>query len=174
MRQIIIANYDLRWPVMYEEERTRILAAVGRYITAIEHVGSTAVPGLGAKPVIDIMLGVDTLADADPCIEPIINLGYVYVPDYEDEIPNRRFFKKMLADGTHTHHVHLVETSSEFWEDHLLFRDYLRAHPEIAWDYERVKRDLAPHFNNGNDYSDAKTDFIQSVMEMARAWQANR
>ena len=174
MRQIIIANYDLRWPVMYEEERTRILAAVGRYITAIEHVGSTAVPGLGAKPVIDIMLGVDTLADADPCIEPIINLGYVYVPDYEDEIPNRRFFKKMLADGTHTHHVHLVETSSEFWEDHLLFRDYLRAHPEIAWDYERVKRELAPHFNNGNDYSDAKTDFIQSVMEMARAWQANR
>ncbi len=170
-RQITIVNYDLRWPALYEAERARLLAAVGQYITAIEHVGSTSVPGLGAKPVIDIMLGVESLADADLCIEPIVNLGYVYVPEYEDEIPNRRYFKKALADGTHTHHIHLVETTSAFWEDHLLFRDYLRAHPETAWDYERVKRSLAPYFNNGNDYANAKTDFILSVMEKARAWR---
>jgi GrpB-like predicted nucleotidyltransferase (UPF0157 family) len=171
MRRIVIVDYDLRWPTLYEEERARILAAIGPYITAIEHVGSTSVPGLGAKPVIDIMLGVQRLADADLCIEPIQNLGYIYVPEYEDEIPGRRFFKKLLADGTHTHHLHLVETSSAFWEEHLLFRDYLRTHPETAWDYERIKRNLAPHFNNGNDYSHAKTDFILSVLTQARAWQ---
>ena len=171
-RRIIIVDYDPRWPGMYQDERARLLGVVGQYITAIEHVGSTSVPGLGAKPVIDIMIGVDTLTDADQCIVPIQNLGYVYVPEYEDEMPYRRYFKKLLADGTHTHHIHVVETSSEFWHDHLLFRDYLRAHPETAWDYERVKRSLAPHFDNGNDYTHAKTDFILEVMAKARAWQA--
>jgi GrpB-like predicted nucleotidyltransferase (UPF0157 family) len=119
------------------------------------------------------MLGVDALADADLCIEPILSLGYGYVPEYEDEIPNRRFFKKLLPDGTHTHHIHVVETSSAFWADHLLFRDYLRAHPDTASDYERVKRSLAPHFTNGNDYSDAKTEFIMGVLERAREWQTH-
>jgi GrpB-like predicted nucleotidyltransferase (UPF0157 family) len=66
----------------------------------------------------------------------------------------------------------VVETTSPFWQDHLLFRDYLRAHPEIAWDYERVKCSLAPHFTNGNDYAHAKTDFILEILEKARAWQA--
>jgi GrpB-like predicted nucleotidyltransferase (UPF0157 family) len=171
---IVIVNYDPRWPSMYEQERTRLLAVIGAHISAIEHVGSTAVPGLAAKPVIDIMLGVDSLAAADPCIGPIEQLDYVYVREYEDDIPDRRYFKKVLVDGTHTHHVHLVETTSAFWDDHLLFRDYLIAYPQTAWDYERLKRALAPHFSNSNDYSDAKTDFILEVVEKARQWQANR
>jgi len=173
-RKIVIVDYDPRWPVLYEAERTRLLAAIGAYITAVQHVGSTAVPGLAAKPVIDIMIGVDSLADADPCVEPIINLGYIYVPEYEDEIPERRYFKKLLADGTHTHHIHAVETSSAFWHDHLLFRDYLITHPQTAWEYERLKRSLAPHFSNSNDYSDAKTDFILEVLAKARLWRASR
>jgi GrpB-like predicted nucleotidyltransferase (UPF0157 family) len=72
-------NYDPRWPGLYADERARILAAVGAYVTAIEHVGSTSVPGLAAKPVIDIMMGVSLLADADQCIEAIKSLGYLYV-----------------------------------------------------------------------------------------------
>jgi GrpB-like predicted nucleotidyltransferase (UPF0157 family) len=170
-RQIVIVDYDPRWPGMYEDERARILDAIGPLVAAIEHVGSTSVPGLAAKPVIDIMVGVSTLADANRCIEPIVNLGYHYVPEYEDEIPERRYFKKLRVDGTHTHHLHMVEISSQFWADHLLFRDYLRVHPETAWDYERLKRALAPHFTNGNDYAIAKTDFITEVLEKARAWQ---
>jgi GrpB-like predicted nucleotidyltransferase (UPF0157 family) len=171
-RHIAIVDYDPRWPGLYLDERARILAVIGPRVAAIEHVGSTSVPGLAAKPVIDIMVGVSTLADADACIEPIERLGYVYVPEYEDEIPDRRYFKKLLGDGRHTHHVHVVEVASPFWDDHLLFRDYLRAHPETAWDYEQVKRALAPHFASDNDYSLAKTDFITQVLERARLWAA--
>ncbi|MCI0349056.1 MAG: GrpB family protein [Acidobacteriales bacterium] len=172
--QIVIVDYDPRWPGLYEDERARILDAVGPLIAAIEHVGSTSVPGLAAKSVIDIMVGVSTLADADHCIEPIERLGYRYVPEYEDEIPGRRFFKKLLPDGMHTHHIHVVKISSPFWDDHLLFRDYLRAHPDTAWEYECVKRALAPHFSSGNDYANAKTNYITEVLEKARAWQSTR
>lgn len=172
-RHILIVDYNPRWPGMYQDERTQILDAIGRFVTAIEHVGSTSVPGLAAKPVIDIMVGVSTLADADLCIQPMERLDYIYVPEYEDEIPERRYFKKLHPDGMHTHHLHVVETTSQFWDDHLLFRDYLRVHPVTASDYERVKRALAPHFTSDNDYSGAKTDFITNVLEKARVWAAD-
>jgi GrpB-like predicted nucleotidyltransferase (UPF0157 family) len=141
-------------------------------MVGMEHVGSTAVPGLGAKPIIDIMVAVSRLADAQACIEPLQSLGYEYVPEYEDELPERRYFRKGPLEKQ-THHLHMVELTSEFWERHLLFRDYLRTHPQEAQQYHKLKKELAAKF--GSDtvaYTDAKTPFIRSVEAKARASNA--
>ncbi len=149
------------------------MAVIGDYVVDIQHIGSTSVPGLGAKPVIDIMIGVRSLADADAyCIEPIVGLGYEYVKAFEVELPFRRYFRKDNADGVRTHQIHLVEITSEWWERHLIFRDYLRTHPEASEAYERLKRELAAQpFETTNDYADAKTEFITAMEVNAFAWK---
>jgi len=130
------------------------------------------VPGLAAKAVIDILVGTRSLAEADAhCIAPVIALGYEYVPKFELEMPYRRYFRRPAAAGNLAHHIHLVENGSEFWERHLLFRDYLRAHPPTAREYEQLKRELAPRFDDANDYAEAKTEFIGAVEARAREWR---
>lgn len=113
------------------------------------------------------MAGVRRLADADRCVEPQ-RLGYEYVPEYEADIPDRRYFRKGPA-GARTHHLHMVEYGGDFWERHVLFRDYLRAHPEVARQYEELKRDLADRYGRDREgYTDAKTAFIKGVETVAR------
>ena len=170
---IRIADYDPDWPLKFQAEKARLLDVIEPYVAAIEHMGSTAVPGLAAKPVIDIMVCVRTLAEADAhCIEPIVALGYEYVPRFEDEMPFRRYFRKDNAAGRRSHQIHLVEIGGEFWERHLLFRDYLRAHPEAAREYEALKSDLAPQFSNVNEYAEAKGVFVRSIEAKARQWKS--
>ena len=167
--RIIIADYDPAWPGMFAAARDELVRAIGAWVTGVEHIGSTAVPGLAAKPVIDILVGVRTLAEADAhCIAPVVALGYEYIAKYEAEMPYRRYFKWPAGDGRLEHHIHLVEQGSEFWERHLLFRDYLRAHPDSVRAYERLKRKLAPRFDDVNDYADAKTEFIRRAEARAR------
>jgi GrpB-like predicted nucleotidyltransferase (UPF0157 family) len=169
---IIIVDYDPRWPAMFEEERAQLLNVVGNWVLDIEHVGSTSVPGLAAKPVIDMLIAVRALAAADAhCIEPICGLGYEYIRDFETVMPFRRYFRRLTDEQNHTHHIHLVEKGSEFWERHLLFRDYLRAHSERAREYEQLKLRLAPQFSDLNDYAEAKTDFIRAAERQARQWR---
>jgi GrpB-like predicted nucleotidyltransferase (UPF0157 family) len=169
---IHIVDYDPRWPAMFDVERGRLFDIVIKWVSGIEHIGSTSVPGLGAKPVIDMLVGVRTLSDADThCIRPICELGYEYVPEFESVMPFRRYFCRR-ADGTSgSHHIHLVEQGSDFWPRHLLFRDYLRAHPEQAREYEQLKRRLAPQFDDVNDYAEAKTEFIRAAEARARDWR---
>jgi GrpB-like predicted nucleotidyltransferase (UPF0157 family) len=165
---VIIVEYDPRWPGMYEEERDRILAVLGDWIVAMEHVGSTAVPGLGGKPIIDIMPAVQRLADAERCIEPLASIGYEYVPEYNDVLPERRYFHKGPPEAR-TFHLHMVESTSEFWERHLLFRDFLRAHPAEAQEYYVLKKRLAAQFGRDREgYTDAKTAFIEGIVARAR------
>jgi len=165
---VIIVDYDPEWPNVYAEERQQILDAVGDIVAAIEHVGSTSVPGLGAKPIIDIMVGVHSLADAEKCIEPLSLIGYEYRPELEAFIPERRCFQRGPADAHR--HLHMVEIASDFWKRHLLFRDFLRAHPDVAAEYERLKRALAAQFGRDREgYTDAKTSFIEAVVARARA-----
>ena len=169
---IIIVDYNPQWPAMFEKEKERILASIGQWVKAIEHIGSTAVSGLSSKPVIDIMIGVHTLAEADAhCVKRIEQLGYHYVPEYEKELPQRRYFRKVTPDGTHTHHIHLVEIDSEFWEHHLLFRDYLRAHQHVAQEYAQLKRMLSAQCTDCHEYTDAKTEFINKIMHKAQQWK---
>ncbi len=165
-RPVVIVDYDPEWPARFEEERAIIEAAIGPRTVAIEHVGSTAVPGLGAKPVVDIMVGIDSLADAAACIEPLGAAGYTYYPDHEAEMPERRYFD--VQSGTRDAHLHMVEYGGAFWRRHLAFRDYLRAHPEAAAEYDRLKRDLAAHYGSDRDgYTNAKTEFVQSIERLA-------
>ena len=180
-KPIIIAAYDPAWIQRFEVERELIFRTCGRdSFVLVEHVGSTAVPGLGAKPIIDIMPGLRSLADAPPLIEKLATIGYEYVPQYEDDMPYRRYFRKddnADVGGERAFHMHMVETTSEFWQRHLLFRNYLRAMPLVAAEYERLKRDIAARYNANlradsdlnAEYTDLKTEFVTRIEAAARA-----
>jgi GrpB-like predicted nucleotidyltransferase (UPF0157 family) len=151
---------------MFERDRTAIARALGEVARGIEHVGSTSVPGLAAKPIIDILLGVEE-DDLDWIIPPLQEIGYEYNPDWEISMPHRRYFRRLLPDGTNTHHLHVVPIGGEFWTRHLRFRDYLRTHPSTAEEYAALKREIARRHRGGIDYTFAKTDFIRSVEALA-------
>ena len=167
---IRISDYDPRWPAMFEEERARLCGALGSLVVVVEHMGSTAVPGLPAKPIIDLLVGVRSLEEARRVsIEPLRTLGYTYIPEYESWLPGELFFRKGVP-GPWTHHAHVTEPATSRWETVLLFRDYLRAHPEAARAYATLKRDLAAAF--GDDiarYRDAKHAFVEGAVAKARA-----
>ena len=161
-----VVDYDHDWPRRYAEERDRIAAAIGEAALAIEHVGGTAVPGLPAKPVIDLMVGVEDIERAGPAVAGLINLGYEYVPELESQLPDRRYFRRGSPE---THHVHMVPLSSDYFAGHLLFRDYLRSHPQAAEEYGELKRGLAARFPFDREaYRAGKLPFIDMVVAAAR------
>jgi sirohydrochlorin cobaltochelatase len=165
-RPVVIVDYDPQWPARFEEERALIRSAIGPHVVAIEHVGSTAVVGLGAKPVIDIIVGIRSLADAAHCIGPLAAVGYTYYPDHEAEMPERRYFD--VQAGPRDAHLHMVEYGGAFWQRHLAFRDYLRSHPEAMREYDRLKRELAAHYGSDREgYTNAKTDFVKGIEHLA-------
>ena len=164
---IEIAPYDPAWPDAFERERAAILGALGDLVFAIEHVGSTSVPGLGAKPIIDIMIGLRGLADHARCVPPLQAVGYLHKGEHG--IPGRHYFRRPVR-GPRTHQIHMVEHGSDFWVRHLLFRDYLRRNPGQAAAYQRLKLRLAARFGTDVEaYTEAKTEFIQSALAKARA-----
>jgi len=166
-----IVDYDPRWPEMYADERARVVEAAGGWLVNIQHVGSTAVPGLAAKPVVDMMAAVSSLADAKHIIEPLAALGYDYVPEYEVEMPERRYFRKGRrgSDGD-KYHLHVVELGGEFWRRHLAFRDYLRTHADAVRQYAELKQRLAvEHGTDMDGYTDAKSEFIRGIERKAAA-----
>ena len=164
---VTVVRYDPTWPDLYERERVLIARALGDLAVAIEHVGSTAVPELGAKPIIDITLGIHRLADGEKCIRPLEGLGYEYRGD--GEIPGRHYFRKFTR-GERTHHLNIVEHEGDFWARHILFRDYLREQPQEAQDYYDLKVRLAERFGTDRlGYTEAKTEFIESALARARA-----
>ncbi len=168
---VVLADYDPQWPERYQVEAARIRAAIAGWLEQIEHVGSTAVPGLAAKPIIDIAVGVRRLAHAERCIEPLERIGYVYRSGAEDMVPDRRFFRKGESDAREVH-LHVVEVRAPDWERWLLFRDYLRAHPEKAREYEQLKRALVSCHRDNRAYTAQKTAFIEAAVAEARAANA--
>jgi len=165
---IEIADYDAGWPGQFQAEKARLLGQIAAWTLDIEHVGSTAVPGLGAKPIIDIMPGVRSMADAEACIDGMRRLGYHYVPEFEDALPDRRYF--FMGHPAQKWHVHIVEIGGAFWRRHIAFRDYLRAHPEAADEYAALKRRLAAEYPRDSlAYTDAKSELILGIEEKAAA-----
>jgi GrpB-like predicted nucleotidyltransferase (UPF0157 family) len=165
---IIIVDYNPHWPQLFAEEQALIRQTVGDLLLRIEHVGSTAVPGLGAKPIIDIAATAHNLVEVVAQAELFQTIGYLYMPEYEAFIPERRYFRKGFP--ARTHHLHVVAPDSAFWKRHLAFRDYLRAHPEIARDYYELKLKLAAQYGADRDgYTNAKTEFIRSIEAKAMA-----
>jgi len=176
-RPVIIVGYDFQWPILYEEEKRRILEAIGHKVLAIEHIGSTAVPGLGGKPIIDMMAGVCQSADAEECLPLLQPLGYDDVKEWPQP-GNPEWYYVLTRLGKNrekaiAYHLHLVKFMSKHWEKHLLFRDFLRTHPEVAQQYYELKKKLAEkHGSNREAYTEAKTTFIESVVTQARQQSA--
>ena len=145
---INLEPYSSNWPVLFEDEKEKLLAVLGEIVTHIEHIGSTAIPGIHAKPIIDILIGVNNLEYFnDKHIEKIKSPGYQYIKEYERELPYRRFFWKQDANQNRTHNIHLVNYPSAWWERHILFRDYLRKMPNEAKGYETLKLQLSDTIN---------------------------
>ena len=170
---VAIVPYDPRWPALFMEEKQHLLACLPpTLLKRIEHFGSTAVPGLPAKSIIDMLIEVTDLDATQQQIVPILEAqGYDYFwrPAWDDARPPfYAWFIKRDAQGTRTHHLHMVEAHFEHW-DRLLFRDYLIAHPAVAAQYATLKMDLAHKYPNDRvGYTKAKTEFIVEVTAAAK------
>jgi len=160
---IEVVDYDPTWPAMFVAARVELEQALGPCLVDIEHIGSTAVPGLAAKPVVDILVGLRSLDDSAVVIPALEGLGYEYVAELEDELPDRRYFRR-LVDGRRTHQVHAVARSDRtWWNRHVAFRDHLRAQDEDRDAYADLKRRLASeHRHDRVAYTAAKSDFIRA------------
>ena len=160
-----IVDYDEMWPARFEQERAALADAIGDWVVGgIHHVGSTAVPGLEAKPVIDILAGVEDLSGSRPCFDPLARLRYVYFPYRSGEM---HWFCKP-APSRRTHHLHLVPTRSPRFQDELAFRDYLRMHRDAAREYGALKRRLAAVLGHDREaYTEAKAEFIDEILQRA-------
>ena len=155
--KVILSQYTTEWVKLFQKEKKLITDKLGDKIVTVEHIGSTAVPGLGAKPIVDILLGVRKISDADEFIPKMEEIGYEYRNNFENVMPYRRYFTKPGY-----YHVHTVEVTSEFWRRHLLFRDYMRGHDDVRDAYFKTKKELAEKdWDDVNDYAYAKTDFVK-------------
>lgn len=171
MDEIEIADYDANWPRLFEEERALLGRALrADQILAIEHAGSTAIPGLAAKPIVDIFIAVASIEVARATlVEPIEAIGYVYWAENPDK--ERMFFVKGMPPygARRTHHIHVLEPTSGSWQRALVFRDYLRQHPDEAKRYQQLKRDLALQYRSDREaYTRGKDSYVRAVVEMAR------
>jgi GrpB-like predicted nucleotidyltransferase (UPF0157 family) len=167
--QFAIVPYDPTWPEAFEAEAARLHAALGAVAQRIDHHGSTSVPGLSAKPIIDIQISVAALQPMANYAVPLQSLGYVHVPDPDDAVCP--FFHRP-AEWPHTHHVHVVEAGGIEERRTLAFRDYLREHAEVAGEYERLKRAIAAELlprdaETREAYARAKSAFIERVVAIA-------
>jgi GrpB-like predicted nucleotidyltransferase (UPF0157 family) len=173
--EVAIVPYDPVWPKIFEEEAAFLRRKLPQnLVRRIEHFGSTSVPGLSAKPIIDILVEVSSLEDTKKQIVPILDAeGYEYFwrPAFgNDGPPYYTWFIKRNSEGKRTHHIHMVEEDSELW-DRLYFRDYLRQFPTEAKRYDELKRKLSEEYSNDRvKYTEEKSDFILSVTKKAKEY----
>ncbi len=158
-----LADYDPNWPQVFEQECDLVGDALGDDMVEIQHIGSTSIPGLRAKPIIDLLAAVESFAPIAEYQRRLEPLGYHHHSHPEED--ERIFFWK----GTpRTHHLHIVEYATWEHQRHIIFRDYLRRHPELAQWYEQIKRELWLAFrNNRPAYTKGKTAFIKTIMARA-------
>jgi GrpB-like predicted nucleotidyltransferase (UPF0157 family) len=169
MRNIRVVAYDPAWPAAFEQEAAALSVILGDGLVAIHHIGSTAVPGLPAKPVIDIMPLVNNIQVVDGLVPTMAEAGYDAWGEHG--IPGRRVFTKG-GDEHRTHNVHVFQIGNPEAARHLDFRDYLRAHPPVARRYAQLKMELAPQFPNDiTAYNQGKDSFIKEMERRARKWR---
>ncbi|HAT8179101.1 TPA: GNAT family N-acetyltransferase [Legionella pneumophila] len=168
---IDIVAYNREWPLLAKIEMAKLQASFpANSVIDIQHVGSTAIPGMASKPIIDIQIAVSSLEEMKSIAVPILQkLGYEYWEDNPD--PERMFFVKGMPPygNGRTHHVHIVETLSRHWKGKILFRDYLLSHSEAAEEYQQLKIKLAQeHKYDREQYTDAKSEFINQILKLAQ------
>lgn len=160
---VLLQEYDPSWLEAFTLERSRLLMLFPVKFADIQHIGSTAVPGLVAKPIIDILAGVESMAVAKALAEPLCRSGYITSAEFNKTLTDRQWFMRW-ANGHRTHHLHIVVHGSAPWNERLYFRDKLRAQPDLAVGYAALKFELAAqHINDREAYTHAKQAFIRSV-----------
>lgn len=161
---VVLEEYNEQWPVKFENEKAFLLSVIGEWNHGdVMHVGSTAVPGLVAKPVIDIMFGVKSLEESRPAIDVLSRNGYEYWP-YKADVMH--WFCKP-SDAFRTHHLHLIPYDSPLWRERIRFRDILRSDSKIAAEYADLKRDLAKRYKDDREsYTQHKWPFIIQVLQI--------
>lgn len=164
-KTVRVVPYDTAWPELFVEEQRRLDAILIKegVALAIEHTGSTAIPGLAAKPILDILAGAPHPVALARAIDTLQHADYIYRG--EQGIPGRHFFRR---GNPRQYHIHLTLTGSDFWREHLLFRNYLRANPQVAAEYAALKHILAErHPFDREAYIEGKTEFVQRVLREA-------
>ncbi len=160
---VVLKEYDPSWPAKFEGEKRLLLSIADTWnFGSVEHVGSTAVPGMVAKPVIDVMFGVKSLEESKPAIDVLVEYGYEYWP-YKTEVMH--WFCKP-SDAFRTHHLHMIPFESPLWQERIKFRELLRSDIAIATQYANLKRELAASFKEDREtYTEKKGPFIQQVLQ---------
>jgi GrpB-like predicted nucleotidyltransferase (UPF0157 family) len=167
MRKVEVTPYNQQWASMFEEEANKLRHIFGEQLVAIHHIGSTSVPGLEAKPIIDIMSVVKDIKLVDEHNESMQKIGYE--PKGENGIPERRYFQK--GGDNRTHHVHVYQVGSPHVERHMAFRDYLRTHPSVVKEYGDLKRKLAQEFPYDiESYIQGKERLVVTIEQQALEW----
>jgi GrpB-like predicted nucleotidyltransferase (UPF0157 family) len=160
-----LVEYDSRWPALFVAERRRIRDHCGALISRVEHIGGTSIPGMCAKPVLDMAVARSPDAEVAECVAAFARAGYEYRG--ERGVPGRHFLHR---GQPRSHHVHLVDEDGSLWRDYLDFRDHLRAHGDDARRFADVKRVLAARFSLDREaYMDAKSAHVQEILRAARA-----
>lgn len=191
---IRLETYDPLWKQHFETLREELSSLLGSPEPKIEHIGSTSVEDLSAKPIIDLLIGVADQAGLNRVIAPLIDRGYVYYEKYNQDMPYRRFFVKhkvnpeslglssiyreqdIIPAMTEEHnqrlaHIHALPYLSEHWIRHIAFRDYLRTHSIVRQQYQALKENLVLHeWADGNAYNQAKDDFLKTEEQKAIDW----
>jgi len=164
---ITVVPYQSGWIGLFEREADLLRGALGEKALSIEHIGSTSIPGLDSKPIIDIMVAVESLRQATKLIPAVEALGYEHRP--HDIIPDRIFFVKEPSPEFRTHHLNLTPLESKFWKNQIVFRDYVRANDQIAAEYVDLKKNIAEIYAQTHQLDrDAKTEFVSRMLELAR------
>ena len=191
--KINIEKYNPNWIIQYTHIRNQLLWILNSFNPIIEHIGSTSIPSLSAKPIIDIAVGIINISELNKTIIPMINNQYLYYEIYNKQMPKRRFFVGLKDKKDHTKfqsiysnndniphnnlqkyklsHIHIWQYNSDDWIRHIAFRDYLIEHPNDMSQYEELKRILSEkEWVDGNEYNDAKNDFIKNLELKAILW----
>lgn len=165
---VVIVPYDSSWPGIFEIEKSIISDTLGEMALSIEHIGSTSVPALGAKDIVDIMVGVKGRQEAEECRELLESIDFTKVTPQPGH--TEWFYCIGKTPGiTPRFHLHLMKYPSPFFGKHILFRDYLRAHPGVAKDYYELKKRLADEYGRDREgYTNAKSEFIEGIIDKAR------
>ncbi|WJE55067.1 GrpB family protein [Bacillus cereus] len=165
-KEIIIEPYNLNWHKEFLKEKENFISLLKKDISAIEHIGSTSVEGLVAKPLIDMMIGVKDLKVVDHWIVPLQTIGYEYV--FHKDFPQRRFFRKGKWRAG-THHLHVYTYGNQEWEHNLLFRDFMRNHEWARMEYKQLKQELAMKYPFDRvSYTNGKSPYIEKIISLAQ------
>ena len=165
MPTLAVLSYSSEWPRHFSKLQKELAGAFTRTSVAIEHIGSTSIPGMAAIPIIDVVLGSRSWARAETIIDALHRLGFEYVHKHDDEFPMRRCFTRPASASPQVD-LHAVETGSAFWAERLAFRDALRANPSLVAQYTELKRRLAAELHGDRPaYTAAKAPFIRSVLD---------